>query len=44
MDQLERPTREECMRAAGRVLLQIVIRLELERRAADASPVAFAEA
>jgi len=29
----DRPTREECLRAAGRVLLNIAIRVELDRRA-----------
>ena len=32
-----RPNRVECMRAAGRAFRQIAIRLELQRRAADAA-------
>ncbi|MGH1524237.1 hypothetical protein ACRAWC_09455 [Leifsonia sp. L25] len=39
-DESGRPTREECMRASGRVLLQIAIRLELERREAEAAQLA----
>lgn len=30
----DRPTREECLRAAGRVVLNIAIRIELDRLAA----------